>query len=186
MPDVSNLPSPVAVEYVKLMLSGEHFEDADKVLALHYQLTRYKMQEYMLQKKWQAAWNLWPMKIEFDPEPVDSQYAVLLNRALHLPRRNSTLAATMSVVVPGAGKMYCGEWKDALISFFFVTFSAYESVHAFKVAGPGSYMGYIYGGLAVGFYGGSVYGSYKSAKRYNARQNELILEDAKAIILSTY
>jgi hypothetical protein len=92
----------------------------------------------------------------------------------------------MSVLVPGAGKVYAGEWKDGLIQFFFVAFSAYESAHAFDVAGRGSIMGYIYGGLAVGFYGGSIYGSYKSAKRYNTRHEELLLNDAKAIIFSTY
>jgi hypothetical protein len=183
--------TPVLEEYVKLMLWAGEFQAVDSIrdsmmyvyMKIHQ---RYTFQELLLKQEWDAASGFFSIKKLADPEPQDTQYSMLLQRTVNLPHRNPALAATMSALVPGSGKVYCGEWKDAIISFLFVTFSAYESAHAFKTAGAGSIMGYIYGGMAIGFYGGGVYGSYKSANRFNTRQNEEILEDAKAIIFSTY
>jgi hypothetical protein len=43
-------------------------------------------------------------------------------------------------------------------------------------------MGWIFGGLTVGFYGGNIYGAVKAAKRYLPWKNHLIIRDAKNII----
>jgi hypothetical protein len=188
LPNIHSQKQQVAEEYVKLMLSAGYLEDADKEISrLVHVGPKYMLHKSLLEQNWEEAQEIFLGKSrETYPEPTDTQYSILLQRALHLPHRSPALAAGMSAIVPGSGKLYAGEWKDALLSFFFVAFSTYESVHAFKIAGPGSYLGYIYGGMAAGFYGGSIYGSYKSAKRFNTRQNEMILEDAKAIIFSTY
>ncbi len=73
------------------------------------------------------------------------------------------LAAVSSGVIPGMGKVYTGEWKDGLYACVIVTaFSwlAYRSVQ--KASVP--YTAF-YGSMALSFYLGNIYGSWKSALR---------------------
>jgi tetratricopeptide (TPR) repeat protein len=148
--------------------------------------TKFLLQTMILEKHWKGASNFLVHKMNHFPDANDSQYYKLIMRGFDLRYRSPALAATMSAIVPGSGKMYAGEWKDGLVVFFFTVFSAYEAAHSFQVAGQRSVMGWIYTGLAAGFYTGNIYGSYKSANRFNARQEETVIEDAKAIIFSTY
>lgn len=195
--DPTLLSPQVLEEYFKLALTAGAYERAEEVGrrmekmmdSVRYFIpisVRYSFHTNMLEGDWNNAKGIFPMKVVMNPEPEDSQYSVLLSRAMNLPHRSPALAASMSVVIPGAGKIYAGEWKDGLIAFFFTTFSAYQAVSAFQVKGPSSILGWIYTGVAAGFYTGGIYGSYKSAHRFNTRQEEAVLEDAKAIIFSTY
>ena len=77
------------------------------------------------------------------------------------------LAMAMSAVLPGSGRAYSKRWADAAISFLLVSTSTFASYRAFKRKGIQSVNGWVFGGVAFSFYISNIYGSYKSAKRYN-------------------
>lgn len=81
--------------------------------------------------------------------------------------KKPVLAMAMSAVLPGSGKAYSKRWGDAAISFLLVSTSTYASYRAFKRKGIKSVNGWVFGGVAFSFYLSNIYGSYKSAKRYN-------------------
>jgi tetratricopeptide (TPR) repeat protein len=79
------------------------------------------------------------------------------------------LAASMSTLVPGTGKLYTGDWKDALISMVSVGLTGYQAYKGFERNGVKSTYGWIYATVGTGFYLGNIYGSVASAKRRNKR-----------------
>jgi hypothetical protein len=89
-----------------------------------------------------------------------------------LPHKSPFLAGAFSTLIPGAGKFYTGDWKDGIISLVMVGAIAFQSYRGFNRGGVSSAYGWIYGTVAAGFYFGNIYGSVKSAQRYNKRKAE--------------
>jgi putative membrane protein insertion efficiency factor len=95
-----------------------------------------------------------------------------------LPHRSSGLAGTMSAVVPGTGQMYAGRAQDGVRTLLFnavliltvVSFARGEHVPAAILTGA----------VAVPFYLGNVWGASTSAKRFDRRQRQDLLERAIA------
>jgi hypothetical protein len=82
------------------------------------------------------------------------------------------LAMAMSTIVPGTGRFYTGDWKDAIISMITIGVTGYQAYRGFTIKGTKSAYGWVYGTIATGFYLGNIYGSFSSAKRYNKRKSE--------------
>ncbi|MBN1949802.1 MAG: hypothetical protein JW801_01275 [Bacteroidales bacterium] len=95
----------------------------------------------------------------------------LYNEAFNLRHKNRFLAASLSAVVPGLGKVYAGKWKDAIFSVLFISGTGYQAYRAFKEHGIESVYGWIMGSLSFGFYIGNIYGSAKAARLYTLNQN---------------
>ena len=97
------------------------------------------------------------------PDPTVSawqqQDRELLRRYDALPRKSPLLAAALSMVVPGLGRVYLGRWPDGLISFLLVGTTAALAAQGFYEEGQGSVRGWILGGVAALLYAGNVYGS---------------------------
>lgn len=89
---------------------------------------------------------------------------------LNVKRKSPAIATLMSVVIPGSGKFYAGEKKDAVVSFLTVGLMAFQAYRGFSKNGVKSTYGWIFGGLGGAFYIGNLYGSNHAAKRYNKRQ----------------
>jgi TM2 domain-containing membrane protein YozV len=83
----------------------------------------------------------------------------LLRRYDALPRKSPLLAAALSMVVPGLGRVYLGRWPDGLLSFLLVGTTAAFAAQGFYEEGQGSVRGWILGGVAALLYAGNVYGS---------------------------
>jgi len=98
-------------------------------------------------------------------------------KASQLKRKSPALAACMSGIIPGSCKWYAGERKDAVIGFISIGMMAYQAYRGFKKEGTSSVYGWISAGLGTGFYLGNIYGSARSAKRYNARKFKTLLPD---------
>lgn len=84
--------------------------------------------------------------------------------------KSPVLAAGLSAIVPGLGRWYAGDWKNALVSFMFVGINGFQSYTSFKKNGIKSTGGWIFGSLATGFYLGNIYGSSWTAKRKNQQK----------------
>jgi TM2 domain-containing membrane protein YozV len=83
----------------------------------------------------------------------------LLRRYDALQRKSPLLAAALSMVVPGLGRVYLGRWPDGLLSFLLVGTTAALAAQGFYQEGQGSVRGWILGGAAALLYAGNVYGS---------------------------
>ena len=83
----------------------------------------------------------------------------MLERQATLPRKSPWLAAGLSAVVPGLGRVYLGRWPDGLFSFLVVGLAGGFAAHGFSEDGRTSVRGWILGSTAALFYIGNVYGS---------------------------
>ncbi len=85
-------------------------------------------------------------------------------------------AALLSTVIPGAGKMYAGDRHDGIVALLTVGTFAFQAYRGYSNKEMGKKMGFkspyfwIFGSVGVGFYFGNIYGSWKSAKKYNSDQ----------------
>jgi TM2 domain-containing membrane protein YozV len=88
------------------------------------------------------------------------------NRKLNPGYKSETLAAILSAVIPGAGKIYAGETGDGITAliltglFGFLAYDNFQADHKIRA--------WIFTGLTAFFYAGNVYGSAAAAQIYNA------------------
>jgi hypothetical protein len=121
-------------------------------------LLQHKTQEsIMLTKNWTVQGR-------------EAELMALQQRALQIRRKSPFVAAGLSALLPGSGKWYAGEPKDAAIGFVTIGIMAFQAYRGFKKDGASSVYGWISASLGAGFYFGNIYGSARSARRYNQRQ----------------
>ena len=85
--------------------------------------------------------------------------------------------AGLLAIIPGAGHLYCGRYRDALLAFIVnggLIYAAYES---FEDDNNG--LGGIISFFGSGFYGGNIYSAISSAHKYNKRQRINYLQNLK-------
>lgn len=88
-------------------------------------------------------------------------------------------ALLFSMLLPGAGQMYAGRGKDgrlAMVSTLVNTAMAIVTIR--KFGWKKSVWPYLFSGLAVGFYGGSLYGSYHAVQYEQVIQKNRIRKKA--------
>jgi TM2 domain-containing membrane protein YozV len=105
----------------------------------------------------------------------------LFRRYGALPTKSPFVAAALSAVVPGLGRVYLGRWPDGLLSFLLVGTTSALAAQGFYEEGRGSVRGWILGGVAALLYAGNVYGSAVGAvvQRHDA-EDGLMQEVARA------
>ena len=93
-----------------------------------------------------------------------SRYRYYTNEAADQRFLNQNLG-TLLGVIPGLGYCYSGHYKTAISSFIVISLTSWATYRAFDKDIDG--IGYLSGFLAVGWYSGSIYGSYWACKRHN-------------------
>jgi hypothetical protein len=111
-------------------------------------------------------------------------YKSILEKETH--KKSPGLAALMSAVVPGTGKVYSNNWKDGIVSLFFTAGMAFQSYRNFNKFGVNNHRGWIYGGIGLGFYLGNIYGSVKSTKDYNRKKINTLQHEASTLFNTYY
>ncbi|MGC9344043.1 MAG: hypothetical protein ACP5E3_15175 [Bacteroidales bacterium] len=145
----------------KSVLSDNLFPDSTKFRLKYYES---QLLDYMLALDW---------------EQVDRNANKIKESELYLFTQNTPeneylspfLAASLSAIIPGSGKVYAKRWKDGVSSFLLVGLTAFQAYRGFDRSGTDSVYGWIMGGLSAGFYLGNIYGSFKAAKNYNNNLN---------------
>jgi hypothetical protein len=186
---VAMLHEEICTEYLKLLLECRDFEQASVILNSNVNLDsasrkHYLFYTYLLTDKYGSAREIYNSADSSDYEL--QLYGNILYRSDHLSHKGAGLAMAMSAIVPGSGKLYTGEWEDGLVAFATIGILSYESYIGFSRRGTKSVLGWVYGGLAFGFYAGNIYGSFHSAKHYNQRQLQKLHNDAEHTIYSTF
>ncbi|MEZ5173866.1 MAG: hypothetical protein R2850_10265 [Bacteroidia bacterium] len=134
--------------------------------------TYFKAYSYLLETDFKSAQTLQSTSENM----LSPELNELINETRNLKHKSPALAACMSAIVPGTGKFYTGDWKDAIIGMLAIGLTGYQAYRGFNRNGINSGYGWIYGSIAAGFYLGNVYGSATSAKRFNKRQTDKIEE----------
>ncbi|MCZ7603505.1 MAG: hypothetical protein M5R37_11570 [Melioribacteraceae bacterium] len=103
-------------------------------------------------------------------EPFDKKESIELlkfyQRKLNFDDKNPTLAAVMSTVLPGLGKIYTGNYGDGITALLLTGILTFLSVDNFDAGHD--FRGWLFAGLAAYFYAGNIYGSAVSVNVYNA------------------
>jgi tetratricopeptide (TPR) repeat protein len=107
--------------------------------------------------------------------PVESVVEAM-NEYKTLSFRHPAFAGVFSII-PGGGYLYCNRYQDALVSFLVIGVCAAAACESFDADLP------ILGGMftlaGIGFYGGSIYGGFSSAHKYNQSLSADFMNDLK-------
>jgi tetratricopeptide (TPR) repeat protein len=179
-----SLHSPIYSEYLKIKFYQLDLPNAQKYININPNIettSKLKYQEfiYLLSRDWHKADSFFRASSGLDP-----RYGQLAQSGLSLHRKIPGLAAIMSTIIPGTGKVYSGYWKDGIMSFIFVAANSWQTYRRYDKYGINNAGVWIFGSLATGFYLGNIYGSIKAAKKYNKTKNDEIYNRAKGIIFS--
>jgi len=88
---------------------------------------------------------------------------------VHLPQpftltKSPALAASLSTVIPGTGRMYAGRWFDGFMGLS--QFLFYAAITNYAYQNDWEVLTTIAGGITFIVYGGEIYGAYRTAKYY--------------------
>ncbi len=99
-----------------------------------------------------------------------------VSRQTPLKKKDPTLAGALAII-PGAGHLYCGRKRDALVSFLLNGAMIYAAFEAFD-EDMGA-LGGIITFVELGLYSGNIYSAVSSAHKYNRNQRENFLNYLK-------
>lgn len=140
------------------------------------------MNTALLQKQWKPATMYYNQGLltnaaEFEP------YRPVFNDISNLKHKSPALAAAFSAVVPGTGKVYTGQWKDGVIATIMIGACAYQAFRGYQLDGFNSVRFWAFAGFGTGFYLGNIYGSVKSAKKYNQKHEDEAVAKARSLFM---
>ena len=99
-----------------------------------------------------------------------------LEKIRHLKKKSPAVAGVLSII-PGGGFLYCGRYRDALISFLLnssLILAAYQSFE-----NDNNFFGGAISFVEAGFYTGNIYGSVSSAHKYNKQKQKEFIDNLK-------
>jgi len=178
-----NLPNNFANEYVKLLLitnkneKAFNYLDQNKTIN-HRTKQNYQLSSLLLQKKWTDAYKYTLKNTVINDNEINKNLHSLVLKTRKIKYKKPFVAAVFSTIIPGSGKIYTKYWKDAFIAFLFVGVNSWQAYRGFDKRGVNSAYGWVFASFATGFYIGNVFGSYKSAKKYNSKIDDEIYNEA--------
>jgi len=133
---------------------------------------------YLRQKRWRDAEGILQPLILKDVElnGVASSLRIRAREGVNLPRKNPALAGLFSTVIPGVGKMYCGQYGDGIYSLIVVGVTGLVAWSGFQENGVHSVRGWLLGSMSAVFYVGNIYGSTVAAQIYNRQLESNLLK----------
>lgn len=174
-PDISLMSSPSAVEYSRSLLLKTDYKVAREFWVTNTQLSQpdkviLSATSEILQDNYKSA-NEILSALKDEDHKLATDYKALASQALKIKKKSPALAGIMSTIIPGTGRFYTKDWKDGIVSMFFVGTMAFQSIRGFNKSGVNSTRGWIFGGVGLGFYLGNIHGSVVSAKNYNKKSH---------------
>lgn len=160
-----------AIEYTRLLLQAQYYYNARTYLGMNQTLGFLDKEILFIQTELYSKNYKKAMK-HLEQLPNESsnlieEYRAITQEAMNFNRKSPGFSLALSTVVPGLGKVYANDWKDGVFSFIMVGGMAWQAYRGFKRDELKSVHGWIFGGIGFGFYLGNLYGSFKSAQRYN-------------------
>ena len=189
-PDLSSMTAASAVEYGRTLLLKPNYKAAKDFWEMNTQVSQpdkiiLSATAEILQDNYKQA-NQILQTLKDEDHKLATDYKDLATQAISIKKKSPALAGFMSTIVPGAGRFYAKDWKDGLVSLFFVGTMAFQAYRGFRQSGVKSTRGWIYGGVALGFHLGNIYGSVVSAKNYNKKSHLFIRNKIDNLFNSYY
>ncbi|MBN1117160.1 MAG: hypothetical protein JXA77_08150 [Bacteroidales bacterium] len=186
--NISHLSHPLAKEYCKLLITENDFEGMGLYLQEVKKIPKTDISGYMYglflaQSKWKES-----AEYRFKNEVFlknYSKYNELYNvelKGLQEIYKKPWLATGLSMAAPGLGKVYSGQWKDAIYSFLFISAGGFLTYNSYQKNGFNKQTG-ILGGVTTSLYLVNIYGSFKSAGYYNSKKDKGYKKRVEAILL---
>ena len=100
---------------------------------------------------------------EFRPTDLRLIDPVRLPKPIEVTK-SPALAASLSAVIPGTGRMYSGRWFDGFMGLS--QFLLYAAITNYAYQNDWEVLTAISGGVTFIVYGGEIYGAYRTAKYY--------------------
>ncbi len=181
----SDMSTPLIPEYGKLLLlsgnldkfhtliNNQDISDAQEILFLNTSFLIYQgLYPEASAKLRQSVW--------VDPDLQSLKN--IADEASGVAFKSPALAAGLSAIIPGSGKIYAGYWQDGLISVLMIGLTSWQAYRGFNQDGASSVYGWIYGGFAGALYLGNIYGSGKAANKYNVVHKSIIDQKLEEVI----
>ncbi len=181
-------PGPfLQTEYTKLLLWNKDYAGVHQVCAQAGNMDasfaqRMNLYATLLEQSWPEAeqqLEQWPANQRIAKR---AEFEMLVKKGLNTRYKKPGLATALSVVVPGAGKAYAGQWKDGAISLLFVGLNTWQAYRRFDKEGLDTFWGWIHGGFAMGFYIGNLYGSHKAARLHNDKKRRDLYNETSLLV----
>ncbi len=183
-PVFDTLDTPYQKLYVKIFVFQNDYADAMRYLkkssldSVHKQT--WILGLTVLTRQWDKALKYYNAHPD-NPDPVYHQFGSAVQRRLEKHNKSPLLAAGLSTVVPGLGKVYTKNYGDALMALLFTGLNVWQAWRGFSKNGVKSVRGWIFAGIGTSFYLGNIFGSAKAAKRYNKKLDDQATDEVKAV-----
>lgn len=182
-----NAPEVVALENFRILFLDQDYEDCSRFLTQNKTIEPSRKIEYQLgtllmQYRWGEAKKLSEDYLLSQPSTakLDDLYRIS-TKGTELSTKSPYLAAFLSGIVPGSGKIYTNQWKDGAYAFLITSSFAWFTYQSVKNKGfNGSSV--LLGSVALSFYTANIFGSYKSAIKYNNKQKKHLTKDIERML----
>ncbi|HRZ96898.1 MAG TPA: hypothetical protein P5084_05035 [Paludibacter sp.] len=181
-------PEDFAIENFRILFLDQQYQDSYRFLLenktiLQPAKTEFEVGTLLMQNKWQEAKTCSEAYLQSNDKAlkINDLYNISL-KGTQLKYKNPYAAGLLSGIVPGAGKVYTGQWKDGIFAFITVGSLSWLSYRLIKDKGlnVGSI---ISGSVALSFYTANIFGSYKSAKKQNRKANRELTKDIEKMLV---
>ena len=184
--DPNKAPYKVAIDYTCILFKQNKLSEAEKFLNFYDNFNQddkllFNIGLQLANKNWEGARSVVKNTGETSNTNLKS-LIILAEETKDIKYKSPYLSAGLSVFVPGLGKAYSGYWKDGLFSLLFTGMAVWQTSRGFSKHGTSSAYGWIYGGIAAGFYLGNIYGSFKAASKHNETINHKFFHRLDEII----
>lgn len=159
------------LELIKVMMRGPSTPFYRRVLFL-------QAVAYIYQYRWKEAHEI------LRDYTRDKQLAILVENAVNQPQKSTRVAKMLSAIIPGAGQVYAGSWRDGINALVL------NSVIGFLVVDTvldGHYLDAVSwgGAIFVRYYRGNIFHAGEAVKQFNLqksrRTSEALLQRLQAI-----
>lgn len=182
--NMENIPGNAGLEFARMLIMSEDFNEANKFIVSNKNLSednKFSLNIHisLLQKNWNEANNLFISNKDKHLSVI--KYQSLVEEGVNLKHKSPALAVTFSTLLPGSGKIYTGLWKDGLFSLLSIGVTSWQAYKGFKTDGIKSTYGWFFVGISTIVYSYNIYGTHKSAKLYNIKHENKIIQKVKNI-----
>ena len=177
----------LAVEYFSILFHELQFQNAYYFLKINKAISypekiEYELGTLLMQYKWSEAKTFAENYLFSEQKTQNLNY--LYNVALQgmdIRYKKAYSAALFSGIIPGSGKVYAKDWKDGIYAFVIVSSFSWLTYKSIKNSGL-SFNSVFFGAITLSFYSANIYGSYKSALRYNKKVNERTTREVQSLL----
>jgi hypothetical protein len=167
---------PASFFYLKTQLKTSKFQYAQQLLSENSRFQfpvdekpAYLIVSYGLANAWGKAAEICETNESANRSQSFQQYCQVVASANGFKPKNKFVAAGLSTLVPGLGRVYTKDYADAVVNILFIGVTAFQAIRGFRNEEINDLQGWIYGGVALSFYMGNIYGSWRAADQFNYR-----------------